>query len=233
MLGIHISVAVAWQRASSGDWTTYARRSQPPDSPPRQAFRQLEYLTSPEHLSNSDPEDVLQQVWVAGPGTANPGEVLTSDASPMTREQAQALAIDLSRRSTPAEGGFCTFQPVVDGGACPWNLDCHNCDKFVLSGADLLYWRRKREQWRQLAEGRSQRRRRVAVRVQLGQPTMGTAHIASVGIHQPPRHTATRTPDHRPDLRNNQTLDCADITLLVDLCHLPANCQTERCTSRC
>jgi hypothetical protein len=41
----------------------------------------------------------------------------------------------------------------VDGGACPWNLDCHNCDKFVLSGADLLYWRRKREQWRQLAEG--------------------------------------------------------------------------------
>ncbi|MFF9510642.1 hypothetical protein ACF1BU_11685 [Streptomyces sp. NPDC014724] len=35
------------------------------------------------------------------------------------------------------------------GGACPWNLDCHTCDKFVLSGAD---WRRKREQWRLLAE---------------------------------------------------------------------------------
>ena len=71
---------------------------------------------------------------------------------PMTREQALALAVDLSRRSTPAEGGFCTFQPVVDGGACPWNLDCHNCDKFVLSGADLLYWRRKREQWASIAE---------------------------------------------------------------------------------
>ena len=84
---------------------------------------------------------------------ANPGELLTTDTTPMTREQAQVLAIDLSRRSTPAEGGFCTFQPVVDGGACPWNLNCHNCDKFVLSGADLLYWRRKREQWRQLAEG--------------------------------------------------------------------------------
>jgi integrase len=105
------------------------------------------------HLSNSDLEDVLQQVWVAGPGTANPGELLNGAETPMTREQAQALALDLSRRSTPAEGGFCTFQPVVDGGACPWNLDCHNCDKFVLSGADLLYWRRKREQWRQLAEG--------------------------------------------------------------------------------
>jgi integrase len=105
------------------------------------------------HLSNSDLEDVLQQVWVAGPGAANPGELLHGGEDPMTREQAQALAIDLSRRSTPTEGGFCTFQPVVDGGACPWNLDCHNCDKFVMSGADLLYWRRKREQWRQLAEG--------------------------------------------------------------------------------
>ena len=105
------------------------------------------------HLAQSDLEDVLQQVWVAGPGSASPGELLTGTESPLTREQAQALAIDLSRRSTPAEGGFCTFQPVVDGGSCPWNLDCGNCDKFVLSGADLLYWRRKREQWRLLAEG--------------------------------------------------------------------------------
>ncbi|UXY25988.1 hypothetical protein [Streptomyces sp. HUAS TT20] len=31
-------------------------------------------------------------------------------------------------------------------------MDCHNCDKFVLSGADLVYWQRKREQWRMLAE---------------------------------------------------------------------------------
>ncbi|MEU2739556.1 tyrosine-type recombinase/integrase [Streptomyces sp. NPDC007095] len=105
------------------------------------------------HLTSDDLENVLQHVWVAGPGTARPGELLAGETTPLTREQAQALAIDLSRRSTPAEGGFCTFQPVVDGGACPWNLDCHNCDKFVLSGADLLYWRRKREQWRLLAEG--------------------------------------------------------------------------------
>ncbi len=105
------------------------------------------------HLSHSDLEDVLHQVWVAGPGTASPGELLAGEAAPLTREQAIALSVDLSRRSTPTEGGFCTFQPVVDGGACPWNLDCGNCDKFVLSGADLLYWRRKREQWRLLAEG--------------------------------------------------------------------------------
>ena len=36
-------------------------------------------------------------MWVAGPGTANPGELLTTDAVPLTRAQAQALAIDLSR----------------------------------------------------------------------------------------------------------------------------------------
>ncbi len=104
------------------------------------------------HLTSSDLDDVLHRVWVAGPGAADPGKLLTSGTTPMTAGQAQALAVDLSRRSTPAEGGFCTFQPVVDGGACPWNLNCHSCDKFVMSGADLLYWRRKREQWNSIAE---------------------------------------------------------------------------------
>ena len=105
------------------------------------------------HLANTDPklEEALQAVWVAGPGAAKPGLAL-SGGEPMTRAQAEALVIDLTRKSTPAEGGFCTFQAVVDGGACPWNLDCHNCEKFVMSGADLVYWHRKREQWRMLAE---------------------------------------------------------------------------------
>ena len=35
---------------------------------------------------------------------------------------------------------------------CIRDRDCHNCAKFVLSGADLLYWRRKREQWYSIAE---------------------------------------------------------------------------------
>jgi len=70
----------------------------------------------------------------------------------MDRQHAETLMIDLTRASTPTEGGFCTYQPVVGGGACPWNLNCHDCDKFVLSGADLLYWRRKREQWAAIAE---------------------------------------------------------------------------------
>jgi integrase len=100
----------------------------------------------------SEIEDILQHIWVAGPAAPNPGELLSDPAAPMNRQQAEALMIDLTRASTPTEGGFCTYQPVVHGGACPWNLNCHACDKFVLSGADLLYWRRKREQWASIAE---------------------------------------------------------------------------------
>ncbi|MEU6721333.1 hypothetical protein ABZ897_58660 [Nonomuraea sp. NPDC046802] len=104
-------------------------------------------------VSHSDLDDILNTVWVAGPGAANPGEQLAgSGTTPLTRHEAMALALDLSRRSTPTEGGFCIYQPVVNGDACPWNRDCTNCDKFVLSGGDLLYWRRKQEQWRSLAE---------------------------------------------------------------------------------
>ncbi|MFY1633662.1 tyrosine-type recombinase/integrase [Solwaraspora sp. WMMB335] len=103
-------------------------------------------------IALSEIDDVLGRVWVAGPGAPNPGELLTNGAAGLSRERAEALAIDLSRRSTPTEGGFCTFQPVVDGGACPWKLNCEGCDKFVMSGADLLYWRRKREQWMAIAE---------------------------------------------------------------------------------
>lgn len=111
--------------------------------------RMAEHYTK---VTNSDLEDVLETVWVAGPGSANPGRLLSSGLTAMSREEALALAVDLSRRSTPTQGGFCTFQPVVNGASCPWNLDCENCDKFVLSGADLLYWRRKQEQWRAIAE---------------------------------------------------------------------------------
>ncbi|MFE6380577.1 tyrosine-type recombinase/integrase [Streptomyces roseolus] len=103
-------------------------------------------------VASSEIDDVLDRFWVAGPGSAEPGKLLVSPDEKMTKAEAEAMALDLARGSTPAEGGFCTFQPVVRGDACPWNLDCHNCDKFVMSGADLLYWRRKAEQWRTQAE---------------------------------------------------------------------------------
>ena len=102
-------------------------------------------------ITNSDLEEALQTVWVAGPGSRVPGEQL-SGLTPMTRAEAHRIAIDLSRKSTPAEGGFCTFQPVVNGDVCPWKLNCEGCEHYVISGADLLYWRRKREQWALLAE---------------------------------------------------------------------------------
>src|ERR1700677_131950 len=114
------------------------------------------------HLASTDPalEDALNAIWVSGPGAAEPGMVLSAGPGDMTPEQAQALMIDLTRTSTPAEGGFCTFQPVIRGGACPRNLNCHSCENFVMSGADLLYWRRKQEQWATLGETRARRRDR-------------------------------------------------------------------------
>jgi hypothetical protein len=72
----------------------------------------------------SEIDDVLQHVWVAGPGAPRPGEVLSAPVVPIPAERARALALDLGRRSTPTESGMCTFQVVVDGGACPWKLDC-------------------------------------------------------------------------------------------------------------
>lgn len=60
----------------------------------------------PVHLTSEDLEDVLQHVWVTGPGTAQPGELPAGDTTPLTREQAQALAIDLARRSAPAQGMY-------------------------------------------------------------------------------------------------------------------------------
>ena len=103
-------------------------------------------------VASSELDDILQQVWVAGPGAAQPGTLLAAPTTGMEPAALQAMAIDLSRHSTPAEGGFCTYQPVVRGEDCPWKLNCEGCDKFVLSGADLLYWRRKQEQWRSIAE---------------------------------------------------------------------------------
>lgn len=102
-------------------------------------------------VAQSDLEDILRTVWVSGPGSEHPGRVV-SPQTPVPRPEKVSIAIDLLSQGAPAEGGVCTFQPVVRGGACPKNLDCGHCESFVMSGADLLYWRRKREQWSTLAE---------------------------------------------------------------------------------
>ncbi len=42
-----------------------------------------------------------------------------------TRAESCVPVIDLSRRSSPVEGGFGIPRPVLDGGACPWTLEHH------------------------------------------------------------------------------------------------------------
>ncbi|MEU2129642.1 site-specific integrase [Streptomyces sp. NPDC018352] len=104
-------------------------------------------------IAGSELDDLLPRVWVGGPGSATPGEPLFDTATnPLSRETALAMAVDVGRRCTPTLGGLCTAQVVVDGGKCPRNLDCDNCDKLVMTGADLLYWRRRREHWYSVAE---------------------------------------------------------------------------------
>jgi hypothetical protein len=106
------------------------------------------------NIAGSELDDLLARVWVAGPGAPNPGEPLPGIPTPLSPEQAEAMAVNVGRRCTPTLGGLCTEQVVVDGGRCPKKnkLDCDNCDKLVMTGADLLYWRRKREQWYSIAE---------------------------------------------------------------------------------
>ena len=106
------------------------------------------------HIAGSELDDLLARVWVAGPGAEKPGEPLPGITTPLSRQTAEAMAVNVGRRCTPTLGGLCTEQVVVDGGRCPKKnkLDCDNCDKLVMTGADLLYWRRKREQWYSIAE---------------------------------------------------------------------------------
>ena len=54
--------------------------------------------------------------------------------------------------------GLCRYGPVVGGQNCPFNKNCTNglrgpCEHFVLTGADLAYWERKRDAAFHFAEG--------------------------------------------------------------------------------
>ena len=101
----------------------------------------------------SEIEDVLQDVWVAGPGAANPRELLSGTLNPLNRHQAEALAIDLSSRSTPAEGGFLDLPARRRRWSLPLNLDSRNREESAMSGATRPQRARcKREQWHSIAE---------------------------------------------------------------------------------
>ncbi|MCZ0730577.1 site-specific integrase [Mycolicibacterium iranicum] len=99
----------------------------------------------------------LQQVWTAGPGMDKPGTILLrpNDITSSDRAAAQAR-IDLT--VVPVEHGLCRYGPVVGGHGCPFEKNCTTgpngaCEHFVLTGADLAYWERKRDAAFHFAEG--------------------------------------------------------------------------------
>jgi integrase len=99
----------------------------------------------------------LQQVWAAGPGTDKPGTILLRPNDLKADDSSAAVArIDLA--VVPVEHGLCRYGPVVGGANCPFDKNCTNgergpCEHFVLTGADLAYWERKRDAAFHFAEG--------------------------------------------------------------------------------
>ena len=99
----------------------------------------------------------LQQVWAAGPGTDKPGTILlrpVDSRRPTAPPQPPASISSV----VPVEHGLCRYGPVVGGKSCPFKKNCTNgpqgpCEHFVLTGADLAYWERKRDAAFHFAEG--------------------------------------------------------------------------------
>jgi integrase len=100
-------------------------------------------------ISSAKIEPYLQQVWVKGPGSKTPGELVRTPEPPADSAIKLKL-IDIA--ALPTEGGLCTFKPVVGGADCPKGLRCNDCEDFVLTGADYAYWKRQEERWATYAE---------------------------------------------------------------------------------
>jgi integrase len=100
-------------------------------------------------IAGTQVEPYLQQVWVTGPGNADPGQLVLTPTD-AEKHTAQQQMIDLA--AIPTEHGLCTFKPVVGGFDCPYNRDCAGCGHFVITGADYGYWKRQEQRWAALAE---------------------------------------------------------------------------------
>lgn len=131
---------------------------------PPELVRQLlghfshEALAHYAKYSNDNVVRELQKVWVAGPGVDKPGRIILrpDDISSGTDTNAASARIDLA--VIPVEHGLCRYGPVVGGAGCPFNKNCTDgpagpCEHFVLTGADLAYWERKRDAAYHFAEG--------------------------------------------------------------------------------
>ncbi len=92
----------------------------------------------------------LQQVWTAGPGMDQPGQSLMTPATASSAGTKSALGQRIDLTVIPVEHGLCRYGPVVGGKSCPKAKNCSRgpqgpCPHFVLTGADLSYWERKRD----------------------------------------------------------------------------------------
>ena len=101
-------------------------------------------------IAGSQVEPFLQQVWVAGPGNAYPGQVVLT---PTTRDRttAEQLLVDLT--AIPTEHGLCTFKPVIGGYDCPFDRQCNSCEHFVLPARTMATGNDRSSGWAALAEG--------------------------------------------------------------------------------
>jgi len=174
---LHIEVSQSWFRDLWTEWleslglsgiTTHQTRATLATSllnngAPPELVRQLlghfshEALAHYASYSNAAVVKELQKVWVAGPGVDKPGQILLRPNDINAESPAAAdVRIDLS--IVPVEHGLCRYGPVVGGAGCPWEKNCTDsptgpCEHFVLTGADLAYWERKRDAAYHFAEG--------------------------------------------------------------------------------
>ncbi|QNJ90042.1 tyrosine-type recombinase/integrase (plasmid) [Mycolicibacterium fluoranthenivorans] len=116
-----------------------------------------ESLAHYANYSNDSMTRHLQQVWAAGPGMDKPGTILLRPTD-VNADDAAAAAARIDLTVIPVEHGLCRYGPVVGGANCPYEKNCSNgpqgvCEHFVLTGADLAYWERKRDVAYHFAEG--------------------------------------------------------------------------------
>ena len=117
----------------------------------------MESLAHYAQYNNGVVRQHLHQVWAAGPGMDKPGTILLRPGDVKAASGAAAQTrIDLT--VIPVEHGLCRYGPVVGGSSCPFGKNCTNgirgtCEHFVLTGADLAHWERKRDAAYHFAEG--------------------------------------------------------------------------------
>lgn len=116
-----------------------------------------ESLAHYARYSNESMANHLKQVWAAGPGTDKPGTILLRP-NDLAAADSNAVRARVDLASIPVEHGLCRYGPVVGGGNCPFSKNCTTgpqgpCEHFVLTGADLTYWERKRDAAFHFAEG--------------------------------------------------------------------------------